>query len=1023
MLQSPPLRFKVTKRHYSQSNRWHQINEHNALYRQLFEHIHIIKLVIDPITLQIVEANPAACDFYGYTHHQITALRVTDINPLPESEIRAMIQEVAAKTRLTFQLRHRLSSGVIRDVEISTGLIESSGKKYIYTTVLDITERKRVEKTLRDREALYRLFVKNMPNSSVMMFDTNMRYTLTEGAFLRRHGKTSEAMLGKTPHEALNDSTADFVTSVIKRALQGESFDYERQVSENVVKAYVTPLADEDGQIIGGMILSHDITEIRRSAAALKASENLYHSVIDTMSEGVVVLNQTGDIQSCNPSAERILGLSADQMMGRNSIDPRWRTIHQDGSPFPGDTHPAIVTLRTGQPLSNVIMGVHKPDDTLAWISINSRPLIHPNETQPYGVVTTSIEISERKRTEDALRESEARFHSLVDLAPVGIIQTDSQGKRVFCNTRWCEMTGITLEEALGDDQYETIYPDDRQIASEAWHNMMATNLPFENAIFRYQRPDKSTVWVSGNGRPLFDAQGNVTGYIGAVTDISERKQLEEALVTSEERFRTLVDFAPVGIVEMDTTGKYIFANNYWSGLSNVAFDRDFSANASNTIHPDDRALAESINQTMFETTGPIDNMEYRFLHSDGTVVWVSDSSSPMFNSDGALTGYILAMTDITKRKELEDALRVSEERLRLITDNIQDVIILTDENNRVEFVNPSIKTILGFDSQVMIGLNPIKYIYPDDRQTVLQHLEAVVTSGDSQITVETQTRHADGHYVNVEVLGKLLRDKHSNYRGGVFIVRDITQRKLMANLLVEQEKLQTALDKEMELNTLKTRMMDRIAHEFRTPLSIVQSSMESLTYYYDRLTPAQRTEKEAKVRDQIRRITDMLDEIGSVIKGSFTPDHIHRFQTDMSMLCRDIATQLEKTLNHPNRYVLDMPPTALVSVDANVLKKAIQHIMHNAALYSAPSSVVTVRLTQSDDKLQLAIIDSGIGIPPDDLPRLFEPFFRGSNIGETGGLGIRMTLALAAVEAHGGTITVASTLGEGATFTITLPT
>jgi PAS domain S-box-containing protein len=551
---------------------------------------------------------------------------------------------------------------------------------------------------------------------------------------------------------------------------------------------------------------------------------------------------------------------------------------------------------------------------------------------------------------------------------------------------------------------------------------MMVTNLPFESADFRYQLPDKSTLWVSGNGRPLLDAQGNVTGYIGAVTDISERKQLEDALVTSETRFRTLIDFAPVGIVETDVNGSVILTNSQWHTLSGIADDGHMYSNPSQTIHPDDLVLTQATNQSMVATTSPIDNLEYRFLHPDGKIVWVSDSSRSLLASDGEVTGYIIAMTDITKRKQLEEDLRTNEERLRLITDNIHDVVVLTDENAHAEFINPSIRTILGYEPEKMVGLNTLDYIQPDDRSTLLHELDTAITTGASHFMIETHAHHADGRYINVEIFGKLLRDQHSTYRGGVFIMRDITQRKLMASLLIEQEKLQTALDKGMELNNLKARMMGRIAHEFRTPLAIVQSSMETLTYYYDRLTPAQRTDKEVKVRDQIRRITDMLDEIGLVIKGSFTPAHIHRFETDMSSLCRDIATQLEKTLNQPNRYVLDMPQTALVSVDANVLKKAIQHIMHNAALYSAPSTVVTVRLTPSDDHLEIAVTDTGIGIPPNDIPRIFEPFFRGSNIGEIGGLGIRMALARAAVEAHGGTIGVDSTLGKGTTFTIRLP-
>src|SRR5215510_10305685 len=115
--------------------------------------------------------------------------------------------------------------------------------------------------------------------------------------------------------------------------------------------------------------------------------EVLYGSVVASMAEGVVVQDADGLIVACNPSAEQLLGLTAEQMAGRSSLDPRWRAIHPDGSPFPGDTHPAWVTLQTGLPQHNVEMGVHKPDGTLTWISVNTQPLFRESSQQPYAVV------------------------------------------------------------------------------------------------------------------------------------------------------------------------------------------------------------------------------------------------------------------------------------------------------------------------------------------------------------------------------------------------------------------------------------------------------------------------------------------------------------------------------------------------------------------------------------------------------------------------------------------------------------
>ncbi len=127
-------------------------------------------------------------------------------------------------------------------------------------------------------------------------------------------------------------------------------------------------------------------------ASALEAERRL-RALFDAMAEGVVVQDSQAAILEANPAAERILGLTLDEMTGRTSLDPRWRAVHEDGSPFPGDTHPAVVTLRTGQPLSNVVMGVHKRDGSLAWISINARPL-QDGDAKPHGAVTTFHDIT-----------------------------------------------------------------------------------------------------------------------------------------------------------------------------------------------------------------------------------------------------------------------------------------------------------------------------------------------------------------------------------------------------------------------------------------------------------------------------------------------------------------------------------------------------------------------------------------------------------------------------------------------------
>ncbi|MEG5082211.1 diguanylate cyclase [Microcoleus sp. AT8-B4] len=158
------------------------------------------------------------------------------------------------------------------------------------------------------------------------------------------------------------------------------------------------------GFLAGSLHLASEFDAKNILLSQLQESEERYRSVITSMTEGVVLQLADGQITTCNASAGRILGLTPEQLMGRTSIDLDWRTVHEDGSPFPCQQHPAMITLRTGKPLSNVVMGIHKSDKTLTWISINSQPLFQMNQSQPYAVVTTFADITERKRAEEMLR-------------------------------------------------------------------------------------------------------------------------------------------------------------------------------------------------------------------------------------------------------------------------------------------------------------------------------------------------------------------------------------------------------------------------------------------------------------------------------------------------------------------------------------------------------------------------------------------------------------------------------------------
>jgi PAS domain S-box-containing protein len=529
----------------------------------------------------------------------------------------------------------------------------------ILGTFWDVSDRKRAEESLRESEEKYRALVENANEVIIVTQDGALKFANLRASEL--FGYSLEEAVGRPFVEFIHPDDRLLVAERYRKRLDGE------------VPAVVYPFRTihKDGSIrwaeINSVLIAWedrpaimsyltDITDRKRMEEDLRESEERYRALFETMAQGVVYQDVAGRIINANPAAEKILGLSLDQMQGRTSVDPSWRAIHEDGSDFPGETHPAIVALRTGREVRDVLMGVFNPaKEAYSWIMINAMPQFHPDEERPHRVYTTFDDITERKQAEDALRESEERYRSLFEHMLDGYVYCkmlyDDQGHPVDfvyldVNSAFKRLAG--LENAVGKPVSEAIpgIREPRPELFQSYGRVALTGKPEEFEIDFQPLNKWFSISVYSPAREYF---------VAVFDDITERKRVEQALQESEEKYRRIVDTANEGILVSDETHRTTFANRRMAELLGYTTEELLGRSMEEFTFPED--LADHEQRMSNRRQGVGEQYERRFRRRDGSILWTSVSSTSILEN-GEFRGSIGLSTDITERKDLEERIR-----------------------------------------------------------------------------------------------------------------------------------------------------------------------------------------------------------------------------------------------------------------------------------------------------------------------------------------------------------------------------
>ena len=500
-----------------------------SVFRTAFDSSLTAMFLLDPQDGAIINANPAACAFYGYAPEELGDLPIAQVSLLPQDDILALLRKISAEGAARFASRHRLKNGELRDMEMDAAPITlRSGRKCVFFIAHDVTPLAQAERTLRQREGLLRAIL-NSADDSIGFKDTSGVYREANPAFFRLVGQNCEELLGRKTHAAFDRRIAELHMEMDRRAMSERSlvvYEMELDFPEGPrhLSVHKSPVFDASGECLGVVFINRDTTDQRTAEAALRKSEGLLRAMLESAQDSIFVTDEDDVLREANQTFCRHIGREREDLLDRALFE----VFEDDELRIQLST--SALARETRGPV-NFTQRIQRPGLDL-WINVVKTAIIDV-EGRCLGVVSMGRDITEQKTAQTALRRSERRLSSLIRQAPVGVFETDSKGLLVFANERMQRQTGRPLETLLGIGWTDSIHPEDRPEFLHHWQLTLDQRRELDREL-RVLNPRGAQLWVSCRIRPMRDSASRITGYLGVLGDITDRKKAE-ALRTDVE--------------------------------------------------------------------------------------------------------------------------------------------------------------------------------------------------------------------------------------------------------------------------------------------------------------------------------------------------------------------------------------------------------------------------------------------------------------------------------------------------------
>jgi PAS domain S-box-containing protein len=605
----------------------------------------------------------------------------------------------------------------------------------------------------------------------------------------------------------------------------------------------------------------------------------------------------------------------------------------------------------------------------------------------------------------------------ILQAAGEGIVGLDTAGTITFANPAAAAMTGYAPGALPGLPFHALVHHHHADGTPYAEQDCPILAVCRDRAVHRvsgdvFWRRDGTSFPVEYVGTPMV-ADGAVVGAVVLFRDIRERLEAEarqrdllRRAETAETRFRTLLESAPDAIVITDRRGEIVLVNRQ----AEIAFGYTREALQGQPIEvlvpPRFRHGHEAHREHYYAhaRTRPMGaGLDLAAQRRDGSEFPTEISLSPV-QSDGELL-VISVIRDITERHRAAEALRESEERFRLLVQNVQDyAIFLLTPDGHVASWNAGAQRLMGYDEAAIVGQHFSRFYPPEDVAARKPQEELRVAAAEGRCADEGRRLRQDGSEFWANTIITALRDPAGPLRGFAKVTRDVTARR--------------------ELERQKDEFVANVSHDLRTPLGAITMSIGAVLAHAPPDLPPPLRRLLVNIDLASARMARLVDDLLELTRLQAGRVQLRLERTDLCALARRAADAIEPLAEAKRqRLDLDLPPSPLwCSVDAERLERAVINVLANAQKYGREEGRIGLRLQRGAGEISIAVSDDGPGIPPEEQARIFNRFYRAAGTAGNEGSGLGLPIARGMVELHGGRLEVVSAPGQGSTFTFTLP-